>query len=158
MSIELFNLLFFIFGLTTIRLSHSELNSEMAALFLRNACKFTLTHLTFNHVTNEDTLKIIVHIADTSSWAQWNLMERQQLFTYLTFFFICVTGFNMEDFINVPPLTGGKLVKVAQSTNETGLENPKHKACECLYPAVRWRYAGAQSWTGHGQINEAATR
>lgn len=33
--------------------------------------------------------------------------------------FVCATGFNIEDLINVTSLQGGKLVTVAQNTNET---------------------------------------
>lgn len=54
---------------------------------------------------------------------QW---EIRLTFFNLTFLFICVTGFNIKDLINVTPLEGGKLsYSVAQSTNETNLENPK---------------------------------
>lgn len=53
--------------------------------------------------------------------------------------FIFVTGFNIEDLINVPPLKEGKPVEIARSTNENNNNKKKlsNKAGILSYPAVR---------------------
>lgn len=45
-------------------------------------------------------------VAETGTWWEGKA-------NYVTFPFICITGFNIEDLINVAPLKGGKQVKVA---------------------------------------------